>query len=345
MSLITLPNSFVNNTVADATEVNANFNVVVNEVNGSLNTANFAATLTFAAGDYIDLSAITHNTTALQGLRLPQIGTSPSSPTSGEGFMGWDETNNLLRVYSGSAWRTVLDVVLTSAAQGDILYHNGTNWVNLPFGTVNHVLTTNGTGANPAWEAGAQSTLTTQGDVLYRDGSGLARLAAGTSGYFLQTKGASQNPVWAAGGSWEFVESLATTSGTSVTSATLPTDSDLFMVVFEEVGGSMAASIGFTGIENAVSIQGTTVTNTASTEIAQVDAENVNGVIYVPRLAGGSIRTCPASLAWYTTGGVRSVTLLATDDTSAATITTMTFTIGAGAFDSGKIHIYKSIPS
>lgn len=169
-----------------------------------------------------------------------------------------------------------------------------------------------------------------------------ASAAAGSAGVAARrdhTHGAPASPAW------EFVETLTTTSGTSVTSGTLPTDSDLFMVVFEEVGGTAAASVTMTGVENSISIQGTTVTATASSVIAEVDAENVNGVMYVPRLAGGSIRSIACNLAWYTALGVRSVTLLATDDTSAATITTMTFGIGAGEFDSGKIHIYKSIPS
>jgi hypothetical protein len=36
--------------------------------------------------------------------------------------------------------------------QGDILYRNASAWVRLPPGTTGKVLTTKGTGANPAWE-------------------------------------------------------------------------------------------------------------------------------------------------------------------------------------------------
>jgi len=45
------------------------------------------------------------------------------------------------------------DVFLTAPAQGDILYHNGTNWVNLIAGTNGYYLKTQGTGANPVWAA------------------------------------------------------------------------------------------------------------------------------------------------------------------------------------------------
>ncbi|MBI4091166.1 hypothetical protein HY419_00275, partial [candidate division WWE3 bacterium] len=66
------------------------------------------ATLTFAALDYLDLSAITHNTTAHQGLRLPNAtSASPSSLTSGEGYIAWDTAGDQLIVYNGSSWATV----------------------------------------------------------------------------------------------------------------------------------------------------------------------------------------------------------------------------------------------
>jgi len=37
--------------------------------------------------------------------------------------------------------------------QGDILYHNGTNWVRLGYGTSGYYLKTNGVGSNPSWAA------------------------------------------------------------------------------------------------------------------------------------------------------------------------------------------------
>jgi hypothetical protein len=45
------------------------------------------------------------------------------------------------------------DVTIASGAQGDVLYRDGTGWVNLPAGTSGHFLQTNGAGADPEWAA------------------------------------------------------------------------------------------------------------------------------------------------------------------------------------------------
>lgn len=44
------------------------------------------------------------------------------------------------------------DVTITTGAQGDILYRNATEWVNLPAGTNGQFLKTGGAGANPSWD-------------------------------------------------------------------------------------------------------------------------------------------------------------------------------------------------
>ena len=45
------------------------------------------------------------------------------------------------------------DVVITGVDQGDILYYNGTNWVNLGAGSSGTVLTSNGVSSNPSWNS------------------------------------------------------------------------------------------------------------------------------------------------------------------------------------------------
>jgi excisionase family DNA binding protein len=71
-------------------------------------TDNLAATLTFSDGDFLDLAAIVHDDTGLQGLRLPNAASaSPSNPSSGEGYIAWDASGNQIIVYNGSAWTTV----------------------------------------------------------------------------------------------------------------------------------------------------------------------------------------------------------------------------------------------
>lgn len=90
------------------------------EINAAAVTEDkLAASLAFDDGDYLDLSAILHDDTVVQGLRLPQIGTSPSSPATGEGYLGWDETNNTLEYYNGTAW--------TAVGAGGDLWTDGTN--------------------------------------------------------------------------------------------------------------------------------------------------------------------------------------------------------------------------
>jgi hypothetical protein len=51
--------------------------------------------------------------------------------------------------YSGTTGRNVTELTGT---QGDILYHNGTNWAKLAAGTDGKVLGTQGSGANPRWQ-------------------------------------------------------------------------------------------------------------------------------------------------------------------------------------------------
>jgi hypothetical protein len=53
------------------------------------------------------------------------------------------------------------DVDLTSVAQGDVLYNDGSDWVNLSAGADGQFLKTQGTGANPTW-----ATVSGSGDML-----------------------------------------------------------------------------------------------------------------------------------------------------------------------------------
>ncbi|MBU0572413.1 hypothetical protein KKE18_01875, partial [Patescibacteria group bacterium] len=62
-----------------------------------------SGTLSFSDGTFLDLSAIIHNDSALQGLRLPQ-NTSLTSLASGEGFIAWDTDDNKIQVFNGTTW-------------------------------------------------------------------------------------------------------------------------------------------------------------------------------------------------------------------------------------------------
>ena len=69
---------------------------------------------------------------------------------------GIGSTNQVLSVTAGlPAWKTLTtaDSVLTT--QGDVLVEGASGLERLGFGTSGYFLTTNGTGANPTWTAGA----------------------------------------------------------------------------------------------------------------------------------------------------------------------------------------------
>lgn len=56
-------------------------------------------------------------------------------------------------------------------AQGDILYYNGSNWVDLPVGTSGYFLTTHGASANPTWTAGSGGSGTVTSVTFTGDGT------------------------------------------------------------------------------------------------------------------------------------------------------------------------------
>ena len=136
-------------------------------------------------------------------------GTAPLKLTSGT-LLSSPEAGSIEYLsgtyYATNAVPSRLRFVLRDDAagvQGDILYHNGTNWTALGYGTSGYYLKTQGAGANPVWAevtvSGGISTPDTpaQGDVLYYNGSAWKCLVAGTSGQLLKTQGAGANPVWA----------------------------------------------------------------------------------------------------------------------------------------------------
>lgn len=63
-----------------------------------------------------------------------------------------NSTSAFISDITGESLDDLSDVTVTGAAQGAIIYNNGTNWVHLAAGTAGNVLQTNGAGANPSWE-------------------------------------------------------------------------------------------------------------------------------------------------------------------------------------------------
>lgn len=171
---------------------------------------------------------------------------------------------------------------------------------------------------------------------------------------------ARRDHVHNANNAWQFVESLIATSGTTLTSATLPTDSDLFMVVFEGVTATTSQTISFNPngdtdadkdyviMTNATPAKtdgqaGFIIAGTGST-----NSKPINGVLYIPRLASNSDIHITGNVVSGSNGSDDNLfTFLAGHwDGGAETITTLGFTVSGGqAFTAGKIHIYKSVPS
>ncbi|MBI5732626.1 hypothetical protein HY967_01560 [Candidatus Jorgensenbacteria bacterium] len=89
-------------------------------------------------------------------------------------------THRLLVSAIGGTLDDLSDVVITTAAQGQILYYNGTNWVNLAVGTSGQLLQTNGAGANPSWVTAGAGTVTSVSVVTANGVSGSVATATTT---------------------------------------------------------------------------------------------------------------------------------------------------------------------
>jgi hypothetical protein len=80
---------------------------------------------------------------------------------AGGGDVIGDDTSTTAQnivAYSGTGGKNITELTGT---QGDVLYHNGTNWAKLGAGTVGQYLVTGGAGANPSWAYGARVHVST----------------------------------------------------------------------------------------------------------------------------------------------------------------------------------------
>ncbi len=95
----------------------------------------------------VDLSSTAYAALALAVTALQSI-----SIATGTGLTGGPLTASGTTVSLSAA--TIASLLPASPAQGDIVYYDGSAWVNLAPGTAGYVLQTNGAGANPTWVAG-----------------------------------------------------------------------------------------------------------------------------------------------------------------------------------------------
>lgn len=89
------------------------------------------------------------------------------------------------------------DAVITSAEQGDVLYYNGENWVNLAHGSAGQYLKTGGNAANPSWD-----TPSGAGDMLASAYPAIAAIEAlnFADASIIQLTGADTSAVLTSGG-------------------------------------------------------------------------------------------------------------------------------------------------
>ncbi len=113
-----------------------------------------------AAATVVDTASINMSITGQEISAAAIFGTTSGTVAEGNhthayGDVTGDDTSTTAQnivAYSGTGGKNITELTGT---QGDILYHNGTNWAKLGAGTLGQYLKTNGSGANPSWEYGA----------------------------------------------------------------------------------------------------------------------------------------------------------------------------------------------
>lgn len=103
----------------------------------------------------------------------------PASPAKGDLYYATD-TKKLYIASAASTWQEAGENFLfTSPAQGQVIYHNGTNWVNLAVGTSGQFLQTKGAAANPAWATALSAVAQGYTTKLINDASTAQTIAHG----------------------------------------------------------------------------------------------------------------------------------------------------------------------
>ena len=120
--------------------------VITNAANGDILYFDGTNWVNLGSGDNGNLLTLSSDIPAWVN-RVVTAGTA----LSGGGSLGADITIN----YAG-AITDQSDVVITDAANGDVWYWDGTDWVNLGIGSAGEVLTV--TAGIPAWESGGSAT-------------------------------------------------------------------------------------------------------------------------------------------------------------------------------------------
>ena len=249
--------------------------------NDTITASDLASTLTFGDDEFIDLASITHNDSGLQGLRLPNVSSaSPTSPSSGKGFIAYDTSGNQVIAYNGSSWAIVGNGDITSVTAGNGLTGGATSG-DAPLAIL---LTTSGTTGSTSSNSGLEVS-----------SSGLTLIKGCTDNEILKYTDAGG---WAcaadSGGAGSGITTIKENDTTVVSSATVIDFLGSDFAVTNSPSGEGNISIDYTnsGITRkgqAETITGGWTFNTASTTFTTAIDVNSASTIAGLTVDGGSL--------------------------------------------------------
>ncbi len=294
----------------DNAELAANAVTTDKILDNTVGVADLAASLAFADGDLINLGSVTVSHTA-EGLILPRSTTCTAGTT--ESQVCWDTNDDFL-------------VIGTSGSTASI----GT------LGTPNLTFTTSNAAGS------ATTTLRTDASLAIFDATAASTMessnAAATGSQAFAARRDHEHGL--PGFSWVFVETL-TLTGTSVSSSTLPTTTDSFLLILEGAQGDTSLNLRVSGLSGGydyATLSGAGVANATGQAQVVLNATTteVSGTIMIARL-GSADGAMAMSLS--EGGGSLSALPFRANQNSGSAVTSVTF-FASGSM-SGKVHIYR----
>jgi hypothetical protein len=171
-----------------------------------------------------------------------------------------------------------------TAAQGDILYYNGTNWARLAAGTSGHYLKTQGAAANPTWAAVPVLVAGSDTYVQFNDG-GSALGATADLTFNKTTKVLTANTIALPATSNQLV--LGTTKTVTITAPT-PANNRIYTVPDVFANASFVMSVGNEILGDGIALDITTV-------FIDIALDKTNFTVLVDASGDNRIITLPAA--------------------------------------------------
>ena len=194
----------------------------------------------------------------------------------------------------------------TVYAVGDVLYANSTTTLaRLAAGTNNYVLTANGAGAAPTWQASSSgfiNPMTTVGDLIIGGAAGApARQAAVAAGALYSSNGVAANPIWDTTPYISGSLLLGSAAGAAAAANQIKIDSNVNSTVnllATNAGGSVGAWLLLRGARGLIGSEGATQLNDY---LGLIDFRGYGATVY--DAAGGRISVNASELHSDTANG------------------------------------------